>query len=159
MAKRKGQVGTFAKSAPHATAEEIFQRDAVSFLRSSLPGAVVAHPANERTASKALGLVPGYPDLMVHWRGGFTFGIELKTGRNRLRKAQGATRSALADNGIAVIVLRSGDRKALEGIADWARETVEFRRKNPTRPFSLFARLPGDEPSAKPGFDRLIDDG
>ena len=127
MTKRKGQTRTLSKAPPPRTPEERFQRQVVAHLRIALPGAIVVHAANERTASREQGMVPGYPDLVVHWRG-ITFCVELKAGANRLRKSQNKTLAAIAEQGVDVFVLADGDPAALTRLTEWAKrvDTGQF---------------------------------
>ena len=114
MAKpAKGQTRTFAKSAKPMTPEDRFQAETVAFMRTALPGAVVAHAANERTASARLGRVDGYPDLIIHWRG-ITVGLELKAPGRKLRAAQSKCHRLMAKQGVQVWVASTpGDLRAI----------------------------------------------
>ena len=117
MAKAKGQRTTYAKQPKVRTAEQEFQRGAVQHLRLSLRGAVVVHAANERTASKEQGMVPGYPDLLVHWRG-LTFGVELKAEGNDLRDEQVECHEQLREAGVPVFTV--WDLTQLAEVVGWA---------------------------------------
>ena len=133
--RKVGQTKTHQKAPQHRTPEEKFQREVVQALRLGLPGAVVVHAANERTASKEMGMVPGYPDLMVHWRG-HTFGVECKAKGRKLRDEQVECAKRLHENYIAVIVVEEADdRSAIEMLVKTTREfsatptpaDIEFR--------------------------------
>ena len=113
---KAGQRRTFAKAPRKRTPEADWQREVVAFMRAALPGAVVAHAANERTASKEEGLFPGYPDLMIHYRGATT-GLELKAGKNRLRVEQEAAHKALRKAGVHVFIIHAGDRTGMRKVA------------------------------------------
>lgn len=89
----------------------------LEYLRLRLPGAVVHHSPNEiglkgkdvaRQIAKAkhLGMLPGYPDLIVHWQG-LTIGFEVKAPGNSLTAAQKAVRDAFRANGLRFYVVRS----------------------------------------------------
>ena len=114
---KAGQRRTFAKTPRRRSPEADWQREVVAFMRTAMPGAVVAHAANERTASKEEGLFPGYPDLMIHYQG-VTVGIELKAGKNRLRTDQERAHAALLREGVQVLTLPAGDRDGMRSLAD-----------------------------------------
>ena len=133
--RKIGQTKTHQKAPKHRTPEEKFQREVVQALRLGLPGAVVVHAANERTASKEMGMVPGYPDLMVHWRG-HTFGVECKAKGRKLRNDQIQCAHRLDANYIPVIVVEdTGDGSAIDTLIKTTREfratptqaDIEFR--------------------------------
>lgn len=92
-------------------------RQVLGYLRAAYPGAVVHHSANEVplrgrdvgraiAKAKANGMVVGYPDLVMHWRGR-TYAFEVKAPGNRPTDAQEAVHAALEAQGTAVAVVRS----------------------------------------------------
>jgi hypothetical protein len=58
---------------------------------------------------KAMGTIPGVPDLLVWLPGSMSFGIELKTERGRLSADQSRWHSTLSSLGHRVYVCRSID--------------------------------------------------
>ena len=120
-----GQAKTMQKKPQRRTPEEDFQRRVVQHLRLALPGAVVAHAANERTASEELGRVRGYPDLMVHYRG-TTTGLELKAKGRKRKPEQIECAKRLGMQGVSVWVVEDdGDPKVLARLAEGLRLVVE----------------------------------
>lgn len=94
-------------------------RAVLAYLRAALPGAVITHVPNEtdlrgkevaRTIAKqkALGMLPGFPDLVAFWRGR-VFAFEVKAGRNTASEAQLAVGLALEAQGVRWAVVRSVD--------------------------------------------------
>lgn len=104
-------------------------RECLEAARLLLPGAVIHHSPNAFGASgpeiarqiakhKSMGMVPGYPDLIVHWRK-FTFGLEVKAGSNGLSPDQRDVEAAFSANGIPYAVVRSaGD------VIDWIKSNL-----------------------------------
>ncbi len=103
--------------------EDALQKAIVRWLR--LHGLFVAHVPNTARRSpregarfKEMGMVAGYPDLIVHGRGGVTVLIEVKAPPKRLKsgalskakatlsEAQEALHPQLAAMGIPVLVAR-----------------------------------------------------
>lgn len=103
--------------------EQALQRAVVQYLNLYPPPpagpywtAVNPVPGKTKVAaaiSKALGMKPGVPDLVLCWRGRF-IGIELKAAKGRLSKAQDAAISELQLAGGAVLVVRSVEQLADE---------------------------------------------
>ncbi len=97
-------------------------RAILDYLRITLPGAVIHHPANEVDAkgkniaraiakNKWNGMLPGYPDLICHYQGR-TFLFEVKAPGNYLTNTQRAVRDSLEANGIPIAMVRSIDEVA-----------------------------------------------
>ena len=92
-------------------------RSIIDYLRNVLPGSVVYHPANEIDArgkniaraiakNKWNGTLPGYPDIICHYRGR-TVLFEVKAPGNGLEKSQKAMRAALEAQDIPYGLVRS----------------------------------------------------
>lgn len=92
-------------------------RAILAHLRGAYPGAVVHHSANElplkgkdvaRAIAKAKrnGMVSGYPDLVMHWRGR-TFGFEVKAPKGTVSDNQAAVMAAMDAQGVPCAVVRS----------------------------------------------------
>jgi len=113
--------------------EERFQRLVVDYLRLAMPSDVVwTHfPAGgggkvRGARLKAMGLRPGFPDLLFVWRDGErtkTAWIELKTARGRESAAQRKVRKSLALAGCATAICRDLDAVigTLKGWGLWLR--------------------------------------
>ena len=113
--------------------EERLQRQVVEYLRVGLPDSVVwTHfPAGgggkvRGAKLKAMGLRPGFPDLLFVWRDGErtkTAWIELKTARGRESAAQREVRKSLALAGCATAICRDLDAVigTLKGWGLWLR--------------------------------------
>lgn len=98
------------------------------YLHLALPGAIIHHSPNETSLKgpavarmiakqKNMGMRPGFPDLLVMWRG-FTWGFEVKAGKGgRLSDAQKDMQKAFQTNGFQYAVVRSVDdaRDCVEG--------------------------------------------
>lgn len=100
-------------------------RATIQQLRLRLPGAIVMHAANEfpgsgsqiaRAIAKAKknGMIPGFPDLAVFWRGQVAL-IEVKAPKGRLSDAQAALHLEMEAQGFRVHVITDPD--ATEAIA------------------------------------------
>ena len=97
--------------------EAQFQQAIVETLYLQLRGCVVAavpnevHETGRRAAietakKKARGLLPGYPDLIVHWKG-CTILIEVKTEKGRVSPKQQDVHRRLREQGFGVHVVRT----------------------------------------------------
>ena len=107
----------------------------LNWLRGSLPGALVHHSPNEmsitadriskaiaQSKSKKLGMVPGFPDLLVLWQGHAWF-IEVKAPGGRLTEKQQAVGLDIAANGHRFGVVWSlEDCQAL--VREWRKDVV-----------------------------------
>lgn len=93
------------------------QRDTVTYLRQILPGAVVHHSpgefgmsgqaiARQIAKNKANGMLPGFPDIIVLWKG-HTLAMEVKAEGNGLTDAQKALREEIEAQGVPYAVVRS----------------------------------------------------
>jgi hypothetical protein len=98
--------------------EELLQRSVVELLALYAGRGLLAFahvPNGEyRTPGvagrlKAMGTIPGVPDLLVWLPGSMSFGIELKAGRGRLSADQVQWHSTLSSLGHRVYVCRSID--------------------------------------------------
>lgn len=117
-----------------ADRETPIQRAIITYLRRVLPGAIIHHSANElnmrgaeaaRTIAKAksAGMLPGFPDILIFYRGqGYC--IEVKAEGGRLSATQKDVRDRLLAQGIPWAVCRSID-DAREKLALWGVETNE----------------------------------
>lgn len=113
-----------------ARREDPIHRAILQYLRLALPGALVVHAANEvglsgsdvaRAISKAksLGMMPGFPDLMVIPAAGIgPLFFEVKAKGGRLSAAQRDVISALDDLGYRVAVVGSISDVSAR-LADW----------------------------------------
>lgn len=99
--------------------EDDLQAQIVQALHWTLPGAVIHHSANqverggkrammEVARKKRMGMLPGFPDLLLFWRGHALL-IEVKTPSGRLSEAQKALHARLEAQGWPVHVCRSVD--------------------------------------------------
>ena len=99
--------------------EDPIHKAILKYLRLRYGGAVVAHIANEMNISgnavghaiaqnraKSLGMLPGFPDLIVQWQGR-TWYFEVKAPKGKLSPNQEAVRDALLSNGAYYAVVRS----------------------------------------------------
>lgn len=102
-----------------ADREGPIQRAIIAYLEASYPGCVVAHVPNSTdikgkdiarqiAKQKHNGMLPGYPDLIFHWRGA-TVAFEVKAEGNSTSKAQKEVLARLTANGIPNFVVRSID--------------------------------------------------
>lgn len=93
-------------------------RACLAYLRTQFPDGVIHHSANEnpmkgRAIARAIaknklnGMLPGYPDLVLHWRG-MTMGFEVKGPKGALTDAQKAVRDAFSANSIPYAVVSLG---------------------------------------------------
>lgn len=102
--------------------EEILQLQCINFLERFVPTVLFWHTPNgvalgngkNRFAYmaklKKLGVLPGVPDLVLHWResdSSKTAYIELKAGKNRLTPAQKEVSEKLKSIGIPFFTVRS----------------------------------------------------
>lgn len=105
------------------------QRAVINYLRLALPGALITHTANEVAArggdvrraigkAKSLGMMPGWPDLTVVWRGHIIF-FEVKGPGGTLTDAQRSVADAMASHGAKWAVVRSID-EAKARLEEWA---------------------------------------
>ena len=99
--------------------EDQIHASIVQFWAVQAPDAIVHHSRNEGsrggkagiidgTRGKRIGVVKGYPDLIIHWRG-VTFFIEVKREGAYLDKAQKSLHEELRKHGLRVFVCRSVD--------------------------------------------------
>lgn len=121
--------------------ESPVHRACLQYLETVLPGAIIHHSANElnlrgdkvskaiaQNKAKAMGMKPGYPDLIAHYRG-WTLGFEVKAEGGRMSPTQKAMQAQFEAQGIPYAVVRSIEdvREALIG---WR---VPFTEKIPMR--------------------------
>lgn len=113
--------------------EALIHRAIVQYLRAVLPSAVVHHAANEvrragraghvnRAMNAGMGVVPGYPDLVVHLPANLgTVFLEIKAEGGRTSPAQKALHEQLETLGYRVAVVRSVEdvRETLAGWGVW----------------------------------------
>ena len=103
-------------------------RSILRYLRTALPGAVIHHSPNETkwrsekamrvvAKAKANGTLPGFPDLLVIWRG-YVLGFEVKAEGGKLSKTQHAVGADMIANGARWSVVRSIDEVA-EYLRNW----------------------------------------
>jgi len=104
--------------------ESPIHRSILSYLRLALPGALIFHPANEiaskipgatpkqrmlaQARAKAMGMLPGAPDLVVLFQGRF-IAFEVKAPGNYQQVNQRAAQALIEANGGAYYVVRSID--------------------------------------------------
>ena len=100
-----------------AATEDVIQKHILQYLRMALPNAVIHHSPNqvqrsgkaakiEVTKKLGMGMVAGYPDLVVHWRGVTAF-IEVKRPKEYPTPHQREVHENLRRNGCMVMVCRS----------------------------------------------------
>jgi len=100
----------------------------LDYLRLALPGALIHHSpqelglsgpevARQIARSKHLGMVVGYPDLVVLWRGQPWY-FEVKSEGGRLTDAQRAVGRIIEEQGGRFAVVRSVD-DAAECVREW----------------------------------------
>jgi hypothetical protein len=100
--------------------EQSIQRSIITGLRMSLPGGwIVCHPANggyrtkvEGAIFKAMGVLPGIPDIMVLGEadhGATCWFFEVKSDTGTLTPAQRDMHERLRDLGFGVAVVKSWD--------------------------------------------------
>lgn len=105
----------------HTDREGPIHEQCLHYLRIALPGAVIHHSANELelagdSTSKAIaqakakrkGMLPGWPDLEILYRGQF-WAFEIKAPGGRLSDAQVAVGAAIEANGGRWAVVSSAD--------------------------------------------------
>jgi len=108
-------------------------RSVLAYLRVALPGALIFHPANEiaskipgatqkqrmlaQSRAKAMGMLPGVPDLVVMFHGQF-IAFEVKAPGNYQQANQKAVQALINANGGYYYVVRSIDdvKEALEAM-------------------------------------------
>lgn len=99
--------------------EDQIHKSIVQWLRTVLPDAVIHHSPNEGNRGgragqldgarrKAMGMAPGYPDLVVYYYG-HVLHFEVKTAKGRLSAPQTAMREFLRGQGHQCEVVRSVD--------------------------------------------------
>jgi hypothetical protein len=117
--------------------EAPIHRSILNWLQLVLPGALVAHVPNEVDASgtsvaravaksKSLGMVRGFPDLVVFLPDGEVVMFEVKSATGRVSTAQAAVHDRLAGLGHRTGVVRSID-DAKSALARWGIETREVK--------------------------------
>ena len=106
-------------------------RAVLHYLQLALPGALIHHSAQNLgvkgegvaravALAKSMGMVPGFPDIMVLWCGRF-MGFEVKAEGGRTSDAQADVGALIQANGGRWGVVRSiGDVREL--LADWGAE-------------------------------------
>lgn len=105
-------------------------RAILHYLAVRLQGCLAVHVPNSldmggdprskaiaQARAKSLGMMPGFPDLAVFWRGKLLL-IEVKAPSGRLSDAQKSCHAALAAQGFPVAVARSVD-EAATAIDEW----------------------------------------
>lgn len=114
--------------------EDDIHKSIVAYLRTVLPDAVISHARNEGNRSgvsgirdgvrgKAMGVCPGYPDLVVYWLG-HVFHFEVKTAKGRMSDAQKAMEERIWREGHPYAVVRSVD-DVRERLGVWGIATRE----------------------------------
>ena len=105
--------------------EQILQTQIVNALRLSAPDVLAFHVPNggyrtprEAAVFKAMGVVPGIPDLICLWPIGRVGFLELKAHKGALTDLQRAMIDRLSGMGFPVAVVRSLD-DALAELARW----------------------------------------
>ena len=117
--------------------EDDIHKDIVSYLRTVLPDAVISHARNEGNRSgvagirdgvrgKAMGVCPGFPDLVVYWSGNVLH-FEVKTTVGRMTDAQKVMEERIWREGHPYAVVRSVD-DVRERLAVWGIATREVVR-------------------------------
>lgn len=113
----------------------------LQYLETVLPGAIIHHSPNElnlrgdkiakaiaQNKAKVMGMRPGYPDLICHYRG-WTLAFEVKAEGGRMSPAQKAMQAQFEAQGVPYAVVRSiGDVR--EALNDWRvpfTEKIELR--------------------------------
>lgn len=102
----------------------------LKYLRLQYPDALIHHSANEVdlrskdvaraiAKSKHMGMVPGFPDLLVIWRA-YVWGFEVKAEGNYATKSQKDVGTLMENNGAKWAVVRSVD-DVKECIAEWTK--------------------------------------
>lgn len=93
--------------------ESVLQAQIVQWLRWSLPASafLTAFPAGgggrvRGAKLKRMGLVPGFPDLLLIWNGE-AYGLEVKTAKGRVSQEQVDCHMQLAKAGMSVVIIRS----------------------------------------------------
>lgn len=108
--------------------ESPIHRAVLAHLRSRLPGAVITHATNEGNRggkrgmldgqrARSMGQLPGFPDLLVIWRG-WVMGFEVKAPGGYATPAQKEVGAGIIDNGGYWAVVRSVD-DADACLSDW----------------------------------------
>lgn len=98
-----------------AAAESVIQKHVISHLVMRLPGAVIHHSPNEVNRSgkaamievakkKSIGMLPGFPDLFVLWRGVLGF-FEVKKPKQYPTAEQRDVMDRLKANGADVVMV------------------------------------------------------
>lgn len=93
--------------------ERILQIHAVSYIRSALPHVLIAHCPNggsrnprEAENLRKMGVLRGFPDLMLFWRTGFGV-IEMKSGTGKLSDHQREVLDRIGACGVHTAVCNS----------------------------------------------------
>ena len=113
------------KPKPSAPKEQAIQAAILELLRTAYPDVIAAHVANggfvmePRIMARLRwqGLLPGFPDLILIWTGGFAL-VEVKTPKGVLSDAQRMVIPALQARGARVAIWRSVE-DAVRGLAAW----------------------------------------
>ena len=120
------------------TTERHIHRACLEYLRLTLPGAVLHHSPNEQALSgadraaaarvtarlKGMGMLPGFPDILVLWQGR-AWGIEVKGPKGLQSPSQKAVQAAFEAQRIPYHVVRSlGELQAAMGEALGGAEVV-----------------------------------
>lgn len=107
--------------------------DCLAWLHAQFPDALIHHSANEsglrggasssvaraQGRAKDMGMMPGFPDLLVIWRG-HVWGIEIKAPKGRVQASLEKVGLLMENNGARWAVVRS--RTELEEVvAAWLR--------------------------------------
>ena len=117
-----------SKPRRHVDREGPVHRAVLAYLRRALPGAVIHHSPNETdmrgptvarmiSKQKCLGMVVGFPDLIIFWRG-HVWAMEVKAEKGRVSPDQEAVGGAMVANGVRWAVVRSVD-DARACVAAW----------------------------------------
>ena len=98
-----------------AQPERSLQKSVVAYIKLALPTLLFTHPPNGGTRNiieaanfKKMGVLPGTPDLLFWWKGGFG-AIELKAGKGRLTEYQQEFRRRFIEAGGFYFECRSID--------------------------------------------------
>ncbi|MGB0855062.1 MAG: VRR-NUC domain-containing protein [Pikeienuella sp.] len=135
--KRIAEVGRVKKSE-----EDQIHKDIVTYLRTVLPDAILSHARNEGNRAgvsgirdgvrgKAMGVCPGYPDLVMYWLG-HVFHFEVKAPKGRLSASQTAIKERIKHEGHCYAVVRSVD-DVRDRLRVWGIATCEKMVEIPLR--------------------------
>jgi len=121
-----------------ASPERAIHLDVLAYMRCVLPAAITHHSAQGLDVSdngagnviaravakaKCMGMVTGFPDLILLHRGR-AYGMEIKAEGGRMSLAQKAVQGDFAAAGVPYAVVRSVD-DARDALADWGIATRE----------------------------------